>query len=500
MKKSIKIIFALCALAITGVITLQLFWLKNYISVNKERFAEETRLSFEKAVKREFTQRGNTVQELFYHYLMDTSQVLINSKKDKTTDKYTYVISDTKDAKDYFAFSSKQVNEPIGSQLDPVKKKVAEEYARIYRTGEFEKISLIYNRTESINKYLGALNQTHVFNIDSFSQIFRNTLAQSGIHEPFIFYLGDEEHLLEPGQLPDSLLTVYPYITQPQPTYRNQKDYNYIIALFKSPVSYLKTKLTWLIASSVLLIIIVGLSLFYLIKIIYEEKRLSVIKNDFISNITHEFKTPIAAASAAIEAMEKFNVLENPERTKKYLAASKNELNRLLDLVNKILGISLYEKRQMELKKENIQIAEMIDQMIYNFSLIKNKHVQIDMRNNCKSPVVKADKVHLYNSISNIIDNALKYGGAEVKIIIQINCTAHELLIEISDNGPGIAAQNLPHIFNKFYRVPTPDERTVKGFGLGLYYTQSIIREHGGWCKAESEPGKGTTFKIGLPK
>jgi two-component system, OmpR family, phosphate regulon sensor histidine kinase PhoR len=113
-----------------------------------------------------------------------------------------------------------------------------------------------------------------------------------------------------------------------------------------------------------LLIIIVGLSLYYLIRMIYEEKQLSAVKNDFISNITHEFKTPIATASAAIEAMEKFNVLENPERTKKYLNASKNELNRLLELVNKILGISLYEKRQIELKKENIQVAEMIDQMI----------------------------------------------------------------------------------------------------------------------------------------
>jgi two-component system, OmpR family, phosphate regulon sensor histidine kinase PhoR len=113
---------------------------------------------------------------------------------------------------------------------------------------------------------------------------------------------------------------------------------------------------------------------------------------------------------------------------------------------------------------------------------------------------VKADRVHLYNSVSNIIDNALKYGGGEVKINILVSCTPHELLIEITDNGPGIPAQNLPYIFDKFYRVPSPAEHKIKGFGLGLYYTQSIIKEHGGWCRVESEPGKGTTFKIGLPK
>jgi hypothetical protein len=234
MKKSVKIIFAVCAVAITGVITLQLFWLKNYISVNKEAFAKEVQASFEQAAKREFTQRGDTVQELFYQYLMDTSHVLITSKKDAKTNRYTYVISDRKDQSDFFIFSSNLINEPITNQLAAEKKIVAEEYARAYRVGEFEKNSLVYNKTNNINSLLAELGQTQLFNVNRLSVEFNVLLGQKGIHEPFVFYFGDTEKMVAKKQLPDSIQEAYPYITYPLPTNKNQKDYSYIIALFKS--------------------------------------------------------------------------------------------------------------------------------------------------------------------------------------------------------------------------------------------------------------------------
>lgn len=495
MKKSFKIIFAICAAAIAGIIVLQVFWIQDYVRVTRARFANEIQSSFELAMKKEFTSRGDSVEKSFYRFLLDTTQVWI-SRYEGTPAKYIIANAGNRANKDIF---SPKPSDSVFSDLNAQKEFVAREYAHHYRVSEFDKISLVHSRPENINQFLNDQMERNQFNDSVLFYTYREVLEQANITEPFVFSYGDTDNLLLPRNLRDSLAETHTYITRAMPTYLHQKDFNYIVARFKSPGSYLKTKLTWQIISSVVLIITVALSMYYLIRVIFREKRLSVIKNDFISNITHEFKTPIATSSAAIEALEKFNALEDPAKTKKYLAATKNELQRLSDLVSKILDISIYEKRQVELKKENVHVPEMLETMIYNFSLIRKNATNINLHNDCSNPVIRADKTHLYNSLSNIIDNALNYGEAGVTINITVSCNKQELQVEIKDNGPGIHAQHLPYIFNKFYRVPGSEHR-VKGFGLGLFYTKSIIQEHGGWCKVDSATGKGTTFKIGLPK
>lgn len=495
MNKSFKIIFAICAAAITGIIVLQVFWIRDYVRVTRARFSNEIQSSFELAIKKEFTQRGDSVEKAFYRFLTDTTQVRISRVEDKRP---KFIIASAKDTvqKDIFSPKSK---DPGYRDPKTLTEWVAKEYAHHYRVSEFDKISLLFSRPDNINQFLNDQYEENQFDPGKLFEVYQKLLEQVNITEPFSLSFGDNDTLLQPAYLRDSLAETHTYITRAMPTHLNQKDMNYVVARFKSPGDYLKAKLTWQIISSVVLIITVALAMFYLIRVIFREKRLSVIKNDFISNITHEFKTPIATSSAAIEALEKFNALEDPAKTKKYLAATKNELQRLSDLVSKILDISIYEKRQVELKKENVHVPEMLETMIYNFSLIKNNASNISIQTDCSAPVIRADKTHLYNSLSNIIDNALKYGGANVVINITVTCNRQELQVEIKDNGPGIPAQHLPHIFDKFYRIPGSEHR-VKGFGLGLFYTKSIIHEHGGWCKVESATGKGTTFKIGLPK
>lgn len=447
------------------------------------------------AAKKEFSQRGDSVEKAFYRYLLDTTQVFISNYEGSLS---KYIIANAKNKKDRNIFSLPPKYDTTISDPEKKRQMVAQGYANHYRESEFDKISLIFIRPENINQYLNNLNEQSQFNDTALYNIYKEYLKQVDIKEPFVFLFDDADSMLVAPNLDKSIIDAYPYTTRPIPTHKFQKGFKYAIAVFKSPGDYLKTKLTWQIISSILLIITVAFAMYYLIRVIFQEKRLSVIKNDFISNITHEFKTPIATSSAAIEAMQKFNVLDDPQKTKKYLAAAKNELVRLSELVSKILDISIYEKRQVELKKENVHVPEMLEVMSYNFSLIKNNASHIHIHNECTTPVIRADKTHLYNSLSNIIDNALKYGGANVVIDITITCSKHELQVEIKDNGPGMYGQHLPNIFDKFYRVPGSEHR-VKGFGLGLFYTKSIIQEHGGWCKVESSPGKGTTFKIGLP-
>jgi two-component system, OmpR family, phosphate regulon sensor histidine kinase PhoR len=499
MKRSVKIIFAICTLSILGAIALQAFWLKNYNTLSKELFVKEIETSFKDAMLKELQQRGDSIQERLYRYLIDTSQVRINSIETGTDRNYIYNVSNALNKEDKFLFSFKDLHIPLSSQADPAKKEVAYKYARTYRVEEFEKNALVYNRTSNLNAFLAANVQQLGFNADSLGHIYEGILAKKRIYEPFILQFSDKEKYLESVKLSDSLLYVYPYFTQPQPTHNARKDYNYVIALFKSPRSYLISRLTWQIASSGALVIIFGLSLYYLMRLVYREKKLSVIKNDFISNITHEFKTPIATAMAAIEALDRFDVLQNPERTKKYLAASKNEINRLSDLVNKILEISLYEKSEVHLKKETVNMKEILEALVANFMLINNK-ISLQLTTQCTVPIVRGDRIHLSNAISNIIDNAIKYSPGNPVITIHLSCFDKEVEIQVQDNGIGIPASSLPHIFEKFYRVPAEKIRHTKGFGLGLFYTQRIINLHGGTCKVKSMPGEGTVFKISLLK
>ena len=225
---------------------------------------------------------------------------------------------------------------------------------------------------------------------------------------------------------------------------------------------------------------------------------MTAIKNDFISNISHELKTPVATVAAAVEAMEAFGALQDPVKTKRYLSISRNELQRLGDMVNKILNLSLYERQDFELKREQVNVNELIEELKTTYTLSGNKNISIQYTNKAGTEIIIADKLHLHNVINNLIDNAVKYSGETVIIEISFYREKQHYIIMVKDDGIGISASNLPFIFDKFYRVPSGNIHKVKGYGLGLNYVKHIMEKHGGWCIAESRPGNGSIFKLGL--
>jgi len=253
-----------------------------------------------------------------------------------------------------------------------------------------------------------------------------------------------------------------------------------------------------LFVGSVLLIAIIAFSLFYLLRSLLTEKRLSLIKNDFISNITHELKTPIATVSAAVESLSDFDVLEDPEKTKRYLSHSKKELQRLSTLVDTILTSTLYENQQFNITPEKFNVDEVMQGIIDNYKFETVKQVNITYHNKSNEPDLYADKLLFKQAIGNMIDNAIKYSGNEAQIDVECKTNNRFLVIGIKDNGIGILKENIPYLFEKFYRVSTNMHR-VKGHGLGLSYVKSIIERHKGWVKAESEYGKWTKMITAWP-
>ena len=246
---------------------------------------------------------------------------------------------------------------------------------------------------------------------------------------------------------------------------------------------------------SLLLSLAVISSLFYLLKIINQQKELAAIKNDLISNITHEFKTPIATISAAIEAIKNFNALEDPEKTSKYLSMSSIQINKLHQMVEKLLETAMLDSEQLVLKKETVDIVDIAEKVVYKHQILAHKK-ELSFSTTFQPCYANVDVFHFENVISNLIDNAVKYGGNQIEM--NISSVLNTIEITVVDDGNGIEKNQKEKIFDKFYRVPKGNTHDVKGFGIGLYYCKKIIEKHEGVIGLTSDKSK-TIFKITIP-
>jgi two-component system phosphate regulon sensor histidine kinase PhoR len=265
---------------------------------------------------------------------------------------------------------------------------------------------------------------------------------------------------------------------------------------------YLLKKMGSLILFSIFLIGLTVLTFILLYRNLQQQRRLSTLKNDFISNITHELKTPIATVQVAIEALRNFNALKDPAKTNEYLDISQQELQRLSMLVDKVLRLSMFENREVQLMPEPFDLRELVKEVAGSFQPLFEKHharLQIDYTGD--NFIIEADRLHLMSVVYNLLDNALKYGGTAPVINVDVDMSGTEARIIVQDNGMGIPAAYQEKIFEKFFRVPQGGDRhNVKGYGLGLSYVAHIIQKHKGRIQVNSETGKGSTFIITLPK
>jgi two-component system phosphate regulon sensor histidine kinase PhoR len=230
------------------------------------------------------------------------------------------------------------------------------------------------------------------------------------------------------------------------------------------------------------------------------QKQISEIKSDFINNMTHEFKTPIATINLAVEAIKNPKVFEDHEKVSRYLDMIRDENKRMHAQVENVLRISKLEKNQLDITKEPLDVHEVIQNAIGHVQLIvMDRGGYIHTQLNAAQTRVLANEVHLGNVLVNILDNAIKYSPEAPKIDVTTSVLKNTIQIAIKDQGAGMAKAVLKRIFEKFYREPTGDIHNVKGHGLGLAYVKSIVEDHQGEVYAESEKGKGSTFFIKLP-
>jgi two-component system phosphate regulon sensor histidine kinase PhoR len=268
----------------------------------------------------------------------------------------------------------------------------------------------------------------------------------------------------------------------------------------ENEMSYLLKKLTLPILFSLFLVGITVISFVLLYRNLVRQRRLAELKNEFISNITHELKTPIATVGVAIEALKNFNAIHDPQRTKEYLDISQNELQRLSLLVDKVLKLSMFEKKEMELKKEQFDCKRLTEEVMNSMRLQFEKyHAKVNLYTEGDNFVVEADKLHITSVIYNLLDNALKYSRENPVIDVWLKSNPDAIEFSVSDNGIGIPPAYREKVFDKFFRVPTGDKHNIKGYGLGLSYVAEVIKRHQGNVRVESELGKGSTFTARFP-
>ena len=293
-------------------------------------------------------------------------------------------------------------------------------------------------------------------------------------------------------------------------TEKDEPSFNEVIVGFSNPIAYklqLGNTFPYLFkrinVPILLSLFIVGFTIFsfvLLYKNMLKQKRLADIKNEFISNITHELKTPIATVSVAIEALRSFNASMDAQRSKEYLEISANELQRLSLLVDKVLKLSMFENKGIDLKYEPLNMQALIKEVASSMRLqFEKKNAAVSISSEGDSSL-EGDRLHLVSVIFNLLDNALKYSYDNPHINITTIDGGNKLSLIVTDDGIGIPHEYREKVFEKFFRVPTGNLHNAKGYGLGLSYVAQVVKKHNGSIKVEPLEGGGSKFVIVIPK
>ncbi len=470
-KKYLWTLYLIIATIVISIVTQVYFNYKNY-QKNKQQFVNEVQISLDNAVdnyfaelaKKEFliseeiSSFGKIISIQIDDFSIKKDTIISNFKINKPNDLFVYT-NTTNNGFNHFKFKKSQ------HKLDSL--------------NILKNISSVFL---SVTK-----NTIH---IKKLVKLIEKELDRKNIHTPFIV-----KHFLD-----NRLITTSDSIQKFNNAIKTSAKSTYLKELEKIELefpnqtkTYLKKGLLGIFLSLLFALAIIA-SLFYLLNIIKKQKAIAEIKNDFISNITHEFKTPITTIGLAVTSIRDFNKYGKKEKTTEYLDITEKQLQRLNTMVEKVLETSVLDSEELLLHIEKVNLNDLFKR-IMNKYLVTNPNKKIVLLANQTNINYNLDLFHFENAITNLIDNAIKYGGNSIKVLV--NGNSKQIEIKITDSG-SIPKLHKTKIFDKFYRIPQGDKHDVKGFGIGLYYTKKIIKKHQGTIVLLDT--QNTTFKIVLPK
>ncbi|KEO73187.1 sensor histidine kinase [Anditalea andensis] len=425
------------------------------------------------------------------------------ARQHMTPDELTILLNEKEKA---FQYLSEQGNKRRSRRNDTISQnEIIEEYnLPIDAAEKIVKANMKIEMMESIFNELMEGRKRIMERIDPVlvNNIIRSQLSEHGITQKFeLAVLDDDENIIPLSEM-DNKTNI---IEEGMKAKLFPSDFmgreNYLMVHFPNKQAYLLQQVWGPLLSSIAFLVIIIACFIYAIKVIIRQKKLSVTKNDFINNMTHEFKTPIATVSLAVEALQDPDLANQDKFRNRYLRIIKDENKRLGLQVEKVLQAAALDKKDFKLKFEKVNLIDILENAKNNIALQVEKsggEIRADM--DLEDPYIEADAFHLSNIINNLLDNANKYSKEKPDIILSAHDYADKVAISIQDKGIGMNKESQRKIFDKFYRVPTGNVHDVKGFGLGLAYVKTMVEAHHGEVFVESEPEKGSTFTIYLPK
>lgn len=333
-------------------------------------------------------------------------------------------------------------------------------------------------------------------------RLLKSQLVAKGISEDFeLGLMNDKAELVPIGTVSDAVRLKNSGVQAKLfPNDILGKD-NFLFIFFPEKNSHVIRQVWLPISSSIVFILVIIFCFIYAIQVIIRQKALSDIKNDFINNMTHEFKTPLATVSLAVEALQDPDLSNQDRFRTRYLGIIKDENKRLVSQVEKVLQAAALDKKDFQLNVETLNLTELLESTVDHITLqIEKRGGKIDFVNKLRNPQIEGDAFHLTHIFNNLMDNANKYSGENPVIRVEAWDETDQFVVTIRDQGIGMSKDAVKKIFDKFYRVPTGNVHDVKGFGLGLSYVKTMLEAHKGEIHVQSEPGKGSTFTVNLPK
>lgn len=437
MKKIFPVITVLILLSLLGIIFFQILWIKGSLKSEAQKFKE--------------------------HLTMATYQASVDLMLEKGN-----LMPLTK--KGGFIFPSERLQREI------YKPSITQRYSRDEIRDIIHK-AFIKQNLEKI-PFEFAISSTSLIGDEIQSDNFYKLYSDSANNNPIVLPLESPTGSLSEGISPSELL----------------------ILIVPHAKSFIWQSMTWFIVGAIVFTIIIICAFFITVRALIKQKKLSEIKSDFINNMTHEFKTPLATISLAVDALKNEKVINDREKMNYFTGIIKEENKRMNKQVETILQAALLDKQEVQLNLKKLHAHDLITSVLNNINLqVAEKKGQLDVTLAATNDVLMADDVHFTNLVSNLLDNAVKYSKDDLRIKITTQTAGNTFKIKIEDNGIGMNKETLSRIFEKFYRAHTGNLHNVKGFGLGLSYVKTMVEAHRGSIKAESLPGKGTAFFLSFP-
>jgi len=531
-KNNITLITILVTLALVGLILTQLYWAKNAVTLKEQHFEQSTmealnslvykyektsaaarithKLNFRKQGMRWLAQKDSLqgparmnydAKGDIQHTSVSNKQVQVKIVEEFKSDSNGVVSKKTRE-KQFTDDSLKDKSFLPGSPLwmaDSMisnKKENADERYR-WLDHQTDVVNDIFDELVSIYVYKDYQQKIDTFKLDS---MIHSELFDNGIDTKYNFGILNTAQIQHPADsLKELAASKFRVNLTPDNVFIQPL---YLAIYFPNQKNYILKKLWMMFGASTLLILALIFSFYYAISTIFRQKKLSEIKNDFISNMTHEFKTPISTISLACEVLNDQSITKTPERVNNYVKMIVDENKRLGLLVENVLQTAILDKGEFKLKIQDVDLHALIQNAINTIHLqVENKEGEIVSSLNATKHLIQGDKVHITNIVFNLMDNALKYTHERPLIELFTRDAVNQNGIEflVKDNGIGISKENLKKIFETMYRVPTGNVHNVKGFGLGLSYVKAVVEKHGGSIRVESELENGSTFIVFLP-